>query len=48
VEEEAREVFAATVVPRDFDIIDLPLPERGAPELIPRGARRGRPAPPPA
>ncbi len=48
VEEEARNVFAAAVVPRDFDVIDLPLPERGAPALIPRGARRGRPAAPSA
>ena len=43
VEEEARELFPPTVVPRDFDVIDLPLPERGGPELHPRGARRGRP-----
>ena len=43
VEEEARASFPDTVVPRDFDVIDLPLPERGAPELIPRGARQGRP-----
>ena len=48
VEEEARDVFAATVVPRDFDVIDLPLPERGVPELIARGARRGRPGVPSA
>ena len=33
VKDEARSVFAATVVPRDFDSIELPLPERGAPEL---------------
>src|SRR5215210_2827008 len=29
--DEARGVFPATVVPRDFDRIDLPLPERGEP-----------------
>jgi hypothetical protein len=29
-------------VPRDFDIIVIPLPERGAPRLEPRAARRGR------
>jgi ribonuclease Z len=33
IKEEARAVFPATVVPRDFDTIELPLPERGAPEL---------------
>jgi ribonuclease Z len=43
VEEEARELFPATVVPRDFDVIELPLPERGGPQLHARGARRGRP-----
>jgi ribonuclease Z len=37
--EEAREVFAETVVPRDFDIIEVPFPERGAPALIKAGAR---------
>ena len=30
---EAREVFPATVVPRDFDAIDVPFPERGEPIL---------------
>jgi ribonuclease Z len=39
---EARAVFPDTVVPRDFDIIVIPLPERGLPRLEPRGARRGR------
>lgn len=43
VEEEARAVFAETVVPRDFDVVTIPFPERGRPELIPRGAR-ARPA----
>lgn len=32
--EEARAVFAETEVPRDFDTIDVPLPERGGPELV--------------
>jgi ribonuclease Z len=36
--EEARAVFAETVVPRDFDIIDLPFRERGAPVLLKGGA----------
>jgi ribonuclease Z len=39
---EARAVFPDTVVPRDFDTIVIPLPERGSPQLEPRGARRGR------
>jgi ribonuclease Z len=30
---EAEAEFPATVVPRDFDVLDVPLPERGAPEL---------------
>jgi ribonuclease Z len=33
VRDEARAVFANTVVPRDFDVIDIPFPERGAPTL---------------
>jgi len=32
--DEARSVFADTVLPRDFDTIEVPFPERGAPELI--------------
>jgi ribonuclease Z len=34
VREEARAVFAQTVVPRDFDAIDVPFPERGEPALV--------------
>jgi len=33
VRDEARAVFERTVVPRDFDTIELPLPERGEPRL---------------
>jgi ribonuclease Z len=36
---EAREVFADTVVPRDFDSIEVPFPERGAPQLVKAGGR---------
>lgn len=32
--DEAREIFANTVVPRDFDEICVPFAERGEPELI--------------
>ena len=35
---EARALFPETVVPKDFDIIDVPLPERGGPELVKGGA----------
>jgi ribonuclease Z len=42
VEAEAREVFAASVVPRDFDLVDVPFPERGGPQLVVRGARLPR------
>jgi ribonuclease Z len=42
--EEAREIFADSVVPRDFDVVDLPFPERGAPELLRAGARVHRAA----
>jgi ribonuclease Z len=42
VAEEACQLFPRTVVPRDFDLLAVPLPERGAPELVPHGGRRGR------
>ncbi len=45
--EEAREVYEPTVAPKDFDVIEIPFPERGEPKLVPQGAR-DRPAPPPA
>jgi ribonuclease Z len=35
---EARAVFPETVVPRDFDIIDVRFPERGGPRLAKGGA----------
>ncbi|MDX6399327.1 MAG: ribonuclease [Gaiellaceae bacterium] len=42
VEREARTVFAETVVPRDFDLIEIPFEERGGPELVKSGARLPR------
>lgn len=39
VVEEARALFPRTVVPRDFDLVVVPLPERGEPELVRSGAR---------
>ena len=37
--EEAREVYEPTVAPRDFDLVEIPFPERGEPVLVPNGAR---------
>jgi ribonuclease Z len=34
VREEARSVFENTVVPRDFDTIEVPFRERGEPHLV--------------
>jgi ribonuclease Z len=41
---EAQAVFADTVVPRDFDVIELPFEERGEPVLIKGGAAPERAA----
>jgi ribonuclease Z len=32
--EQAREVFPNTELPRDFDVVELPFPERGSPYLV--------------
>src|SRR3954466_12084935 len=42
IAEEARAIFAETVVPRDFDVVDVPYAERGTPELVKGGASRRR------
>jgi ribonuclease Z len=42
IAEEAREIFAETVVPRDFDVVEIPFAERGTPQLIKAGARPQR------
>jgi ribonuclease Z len=34
VRDEARATFPNTIVPRDFDAIDVPFPERGEPALV--------------
>jgi ribonuclease Z len=44
VAEEAQEVFPNTVVPRDFDVIEVPFPERGEPRLLKGAARPDREA----
>jgi ribonuclease Z len=35
---EAREIFPDTVVPKDFDVVEVPFAERGTPRLIKGGA----------
>jgi ribonuclease Z len=42
VADEARQLFPETVVPRDFDVVEIPLPERGGPVHVSRGARQPR------
>jgi ribonuclease Z len=44
VVEEARELFPDPVVPRDFDVIEVPFRERGGPELVRAGARASKAA----
>jgi ribonuclease Z len=36
---EAREVFPTAEAPRDFDVVEIPFPERGEPTLVENGAR---------
>jgi ribonuclease Z len=42
IEAEAREAFDQVVVARDFDLVELPFPERGLPVVVPRGGRPTR------
>jgi ribonuclease Z len=42
VRDEAREVFAATEAPRDFDTIEVPFPERGPASLLRWSERQAR------
>jgi ribonuclease Z len=39
VRDEARPAFQNVIVPRDFDTVEIPFPERGEPRLIENGAR---------
>jgi ribonuclease Z len=37
--QEAREEFPTAEAPRDFDVVEIPFPERGEPRLVASGAR---------
>jgi ribonuclease Z len=41
---QAREAFSTTEAPRDFDLVEIPFPERGRPRLVENGARATAPA----
>ncbi len=43
---QAREAFSSTEAPRDFDLAEIPFPERGEPRLVENGARETAPAQP--
>ncbi len=43
---EVQEVYPPAIAPRDFDLVEIPFPERGKPRLIENGARE-RPEPVP-
>ena len=42
IRDEAQALHPAVVVPRDFDVIEVPFPERGEPVLLPGGVARYR------
>ena len=39
---EARDIFPTTVVPKDFDVVEVPFAERGTPQLVKGGALHRR------
>jgi ribonuclease Z len=39
---EARDIFPDTVVPKDFDVVEVPFAERGTPQLVKGGALHSR------
>jgi hypothetical protein len=43
--EQAREVFAQTEAPRDYDTIEVPFSERGEPRLVRWSERRAHEVP---
>jgi ribonuclease Z len=45
--DEAREEFQDALAPRDFDVVEIPFPERGEPRLIERGAKQDHERPGP-
>ncbi len=45
--DEAREAFPNAHAVRDFDLVEIPFPERGEPRLIERGAKEQREGPDP-
>jgi ribonuclease Z len=42
IAQEARELFPDTIVPKDFDVVEVPYAERGAPRLIKGGGLHRR------
>ncbi len=38
---EAHEAFPEAIAPRDFDLVEIPFPERGQPRMVSNGARQG-------
>jgi ribonuclease Z len=42
IAQEARDLFPATVVPKDFDTVEVPFAERGTPQLVKGGALHRR------
>lgn len=44
---EAREEFPGAIAPRDFDLVEIPFPERGEPRLVEGGAKEPQAGPGP-